>query len=226
MKKYYSQLSFSTIVLCCLGLAVVLAGIPSLIQWSLTAAIILTLLAWLIFMLIGIMISGSDFNVPEYTAKSRVPSGSQYRLKKDSPYIIRIKSLPPEPEEDGKFVRFIDDVMVAGISHYKDNAGLFIFGRVRQIRLEREPDNPHDRNAIRVLGSWKAPDGERVEVELGHLPKEVAQTIAEWPAQYPIRAILDRMFVPKGRQSPGLRLNLFWPEARWRKKLDNAAESI
>jgi hypothetical protein len=43
-----------------------------------------------------------------------------------------------------------------------------------EIRLEREPDNPHDHNAIRVIGVTESrPEG----VHLGYLPREIAKQL-------------------------------------------------
>lgn len=222
MKKNLSQMKISTLVLGALLLSAVLIGIPTFIYKGQIAAILLTILGWLILMAIGAAIAGGDFKVSVYSSHSKAGYGEQYRLEKDNPSVIRVRERPPLGPEGKKFVSYLPDVQVSGTSRRKKEVEEFIFGKKRQVRLEREPDNPHDHNAIQVYGSWMTPDGEREEEFLGYIEKDIAADIAKSAPNYPIEAVIDRMFFKHGKYSAGLRLNLFWPGAQWRKQIDKA----
>jgi hypothetical protein len=61
-------------------------------------------------------------------------------------------SYEPPPDGYGYFDKYSP---VAGCNHYREDAAAFVASGSRQIELDREPDNPHDGNAIRVLGCTK-----------------------------------------------------------------------
>lgn len=46
------------------------------------------------------------------------------------------------------------------------------------MRLVREPDNPHDRNAVAVYAAWRWKNGKQGQGKLGHLPADVAAFLA------------------------------------------------
>lgn len=79
------------------------------------------------------------------------------------------------------------------------------------ILLEREPDNPADKNAIKVVG-WI--DDPAQAIHLGYLYREDAAALAkEFPAHIPLAAALWRVFSPnKDKLWIGVRLLI--PEKR------------
>jgi hypothetical protein len=91
------------------------------------------------------------------------------------------------------------DFSVAGLHYKHDNAVLFAkwaghchnSGLEYGIRLQREPENPHDPQAIAVIGFWN--DGASYwEVPIGFVPKDYSH---QAPADAPIAAELNHVFL-------------------------------
>jgi hypothetical protein len=73
---------------------------------------------------------------------------------------------------------FFADEEVAGVQHRLSNVRAFASGRHHALRLEREPNNPHDPNAIKVIGIYKGWFFTH-RVHIGYVPAEIAEEIAE-----------------------------------------------
>ncbi|MCP8896372.1 HIRAN domain-containing protein [Shinella daejeonensis] len=76
------------------------------------------------------------------------------------------------PIPDG-FRIYRDRVPVMGVTMRKADAAAFCKGSGKQVAFEREPNNRHDPNAIRIMGSWKGWFS-RKEKMLGYVPAEDA----------------------------------------------------
>lgn len=76
----------------------------------------------------------------------------------------------PMPES---FRIYRDRVPVMGVPMRKADATAFCKGSGKQLAFQREPDNRHDPNAIRIMGSWKGWFS-RKEKMLGYVPAEDA----------------------------------------------------
>ena len=84
-----------------------------------------------------------------------------------------LRFLPEIPEG----MRILFDTEVAGIQHRLENAAIFAGGRNHELRLEPEPRNPHDPNAIKVIGVYAGWFFTHA-VHFGYVPADEAQTIA------------------------------------------------
>jgi hypothetical protein len=71
----------------------------------------------------------------------------------------------------------VADEEVAGVSHRLSDARTFVKGRSQELRLEEEPGNSHDPNAIKVIGVYKRWFTTH-SVHLGYVPAEIAKMIA------------------------------------------------
>ncbi len=67
---------------------------------------------------------------------------------------------------------------VAGIKYRREYARAFAAGRDPTLELEREPENPHDKNAIRIMGRRKTFFGSKRHF-IGYVPSGVAALIVE-----------------------------------------------
>ena len=67
---------------------------------------------------------------------------------------------------------------VSGVSFRKNEARPFVKSGSTSIYLERETDNPHDRNAIAIYGKAKKLFGVK-NYHLGFVPKEIAKKVVE-----------------------------------------------
>lgn len=121
------------------------------------------------------------------------------------PWVIRLDQSPPE----GFTVCVAESVKVVGVQRRRRQVESFVSGRNQRITLRREPDNPSDPNAIRVLGTWLDDEGHEHTAELGYLPRDEAAVIAEVAPDKPLAATIQRMFLPRGDKSPGLRLDIW-----------------
>ena len=70
-----------------------------------------------------------------------------------------------------------DRISVMGVAMRRTDVAAFCKGSDRQLALLQEPDNPYDRNAIRIVGSWKGWLF-RKEKLLGYVPAEEAAKLA------------------------------------------------
>jgi hypothetical protein len=85
----------------------------------------------------------------------------------------------------GTWVKATARVKVAGIHHRKRDVGIWVQaarlaerdGRYYGIELLPEPANPHDPNAIKVVGLADL-DGKRLAWHIGYLPRYVAKDIS------------------------------------------------
>jgi len=106
------------------------------------------------------------------------------------------------------------DVAVAGISYRFDAATEFVFGSNHRIELEREPTNPVDQNAIKVIGVWQHRGMSRRE-HLGYVPKDTAAEIAARYATSPLGAVPIVVFEPDcDHQTPGIRFDIYTPRVK------------
>lgn len=90
---------------------------------------------------------------------------------------------PSQPRPAAKHSPFMEAVPVAGTAHHREGALDFVRIAEREpvaIRLEAEPENPHDKHAIRVVGlSPSSRQGRRGEPrQIGYLPRRVAYRIS------------------------------------------------
>ena len=142
--------------------------------------------------LLSKLFGGSKTTTVEYELK---PAGTlidkdgwyyrEYQDDDDSPYTIRF-----EQDKPGDWEQIVDWCQVAGINvpERGQNVMNFFFGSYRWLGLEREPDNQYDPNAIKVIGYSKNQKGRDQAAQIGYVPRETAQTLADadvsklWPA--------------------------------------------
>jgi hypothetical protein len=94
--------------------------------------------------------------------------------------------LPPIPEGYQIYKRML---FVAGITFRKNDAALFIRSGCETLEFEREPNNPKDKNAIRVMGI--TPTARHF---VGYVPKEISKRIMKAGVFDKIRPRLDRTY--------------------------------
>jgi hypothetical protein len=114
-------------------------------------------------------------------SRSERPSGHRWRIWRDGIGLAGVVFREPV------VARFLIEVQALE-RHGEGRYGLL---------LRREPNNPHDRNALAVLGWAYSPEHCG---ELGYIPKEVSADIATTlPPDIPLAATLSRVFVPEPR---------------------------
>ncbi len=151
-----------------------------------------------------------------------------FRYPNDPPHMIRIFQNSPGG------LTYTRDVEVAGISRDDAcvNAEALIRGTDRHLTLERDPANPYDRNAIKVIGFWRDNNGNERSGQIGWVPKETARDIAKEHPDAPLAATIRKMFTPDKKRSPGMIIDIHyrnpWPPKekgkRSNKKGGGAAE--
>ena len=82
---------------------------------------------------------------------------------------IALSFLPPIPKD---YQIYVSNMTVAGISFRKNDALRFMKATEQTLELERELNNPHDRNAIKVIGVIPSN-----RYFLGYVPKGVSEQV-------------------------------------------------
>lgn len=119
----------------------------------------------------------SDQQQPQKSLfKSMAPSAKQGATAFDNP-------IPP-----GYQIFATPDV--AGMNHRKDSVIRFAHGYSQDLAMESEPDNPHDRNAIKLIGVLGA-----TRYHLGYLPKDLAEQIAATGLYDSLKVRLTRIYI-------------------------------
>jgi hypothetical protein len=90
---------------------------------------------------------------------------------------IRKHHLQSQPIPEGYQI-FEDQIPVAGIDRRRAAAKHFIQGREQALELEREPTNPKDTNAIRVMACHRGWFLRRRRM-IGYLPRSIAEQVVE-----------------------------------------------
>lgn len=94
--------------------------------------------------------------------------------------------LPPIPQGYQIYKRMLN---VAGIWLYKHDASLFIRDKCQTLELERESDNPKDKNAIRVIGITPTS-----RYFIGYVPKEISEVLVKLDLLNKVEPRLDRTY--------------------------------
>ncbi|MGO9019193.1 MAG: HIRAN domain-containing protein [Syntrophobacteraceae bacterium] len=148
---------------------------------------------------------------PIVTDPSDVQPGEEFRLEKDPKNVIRIRWR--KPQEATYPYMAVKDVSVAGISqaNVRTNVLSFIAGTERSLALVRDPQNKFDKNAIKVIGNWKTKSGGTNSGQLGWVPREIAEEIAEDKdlANAHLYPTLRTIFLPSAGKSAGLRFDIW-----------------
>jgi len=134
------------------------------------------------------------------------PKKQKPHKKTDKPGIITVNQKPPKDYTE----QVVAGVSVAGITRpeREDSVKGFIEGSARKVRLEPEPDNAYDPNAIRVMGIWKE-GGEEKEGMLGYIPKEIAADIE----QDDIVGCVNTVYRGTEDYNPGVKIDIYTTSA-------------
>jgi hypothetical protein len=82
-----------------------------------------------------------------------------------------------------------------------------------KIFLKKEPNNPVDPNAVKVMGSATV-DGEKMVAQLGYIPKEIAQELSN---EKEIDARPQTVWLPYEDRQYGLRIKILVRSAIYKK---------
>ena len=78
---------------------------------------------------------------------------------------------------------------VAGITHRKEDASLFIRGSRQSLEFELEPNNPKDKNAIKLIGVTPT-----ARYFVGYVPKEISKALIKTGLLDKVEPRLDRTY--------------------------------
>lgn len=119
-----------------------------------------------------------SFRYEEYDEASEARLNIWYRLKRwKRPNFLMIRT-----EWPNDWIVLIKEENVVGMTYDNRIDWFLMMGDYPDFRvfLEKEPDNPVDPNAIKVMGSATSDQGELITKQLGYLPKETAKRLKKY----------------------------------------------
>lgn len=151
-----------------------------------------------------------SINLPVFETRAEAPYDVLFIAKDSKPFIIHFK------QHYNGIATLTRDIAVNGISKYQSNVLDFLNGsNHRGIRIEREPNNPYDKNALKVIGIW-----EDKETLFGYVPKEYAGKVVRLYPQVEIRGILNRIYLPSAGYNLGMKITLAVNRKDFTKKIE------
>lgn len=156
------------------------------------------------------VIQRSQLNITLCESYNDVKNDVPFRLVDDQDNVIRIKqSYPIDRKWD-----IIDErqfINVAGVTFRQEEVISFIAGASRQIKLKKATSDEYP-HAIAVFGTWSDAQGKTNTQQLGYVPDEEAEDIADTISEQPdcrIVGKLIKMFIPTNtKQTAGLRIDI------------------
>lgn len=94
--------------------------------------------------------------------------------------------LPPIPQGYQIYKRML---YVAGIAYRKEDASQFIRGTLQTLEFELEPNNPKDKNAIKLMGVTPT-----ARYFVGYVPKEISKALIKTGLLDKVEPRLDRTY--------------------------------
>jgi len=123
-------------------------------------------------------IVGKHFRFMEYAVGEQIPSNTWYRIQgwKRPNFLMMNTDCPTD------WIVFIREEEVVGVTFDNRKDWFVLFGDYPgfKISLEREPENPVDPNAIKVIGSVTNDQGQLVEKQLGYISKDIAKVLKNY----------------------------------------------
>lgn len=100
---------------------------------------------------------------------------------------------------------------IVGEQHYEASHDSFLRGSECRVEIEREPENPHDPNALAVIGLWRDKAGPRRE-KLGYLPREFSSEVATTrPADMEMLAVAVSTYTSRRDGYRNMKVDLYEP---------------
>lgn len=100
---------------------------------------------------------------------------------------------------------------LVGEQHYTTSHDSFLRGSECRLEILREPDNPHDENALAVMGLWRDKAGERRE-KLGYLPRQFsAEVAATRPRDLEMRAVAISTYTSRRDGYRNMKVDVYEP---------------
>lgn len=98
------------------------------------------------------------------------------------------------------------------VEPHRSAVARFADGSEQRLSLEAEPDNPHDKNAVKVIGHFKK-WATTSAVMLGHVPREIAEALAATHLLPDVAPRLTFVRVREG-QTPTVQFDLLIPKEK------------
>lgn len=149
-------------------------------------------------------------SIPIIDDPSKRKYNEPFRRSDDDENIVRIIQKPPK----GTPKKVAELVSIAGIKRREKEALKVITSESFSMRLEKEPDNPYDKNAIKVFGDCEI-NGEETSYFLGYIPKEEAKKLAKYEV---LKATVRMIFLPTSTKTIGFRLDIWSKRENKQKK--------
>ena len=152
------------------------------------AALILITVLLLIFVVLAVLfiakLGSAKAGGGEYTV-ARPPQGHGYveeTLTDDGENYYHVKRGQGRTfvhqARAGAWKKIVYETILVGVNYHPEATKRFLNARAPWLDLEREPDNKHDPNAIKVMSTWRKPDGTVHREHIGYVSREEAAVIS------------------------------------------------
>lgn len=159
--------------------------------------ILLVILAWILFVLFTL--KSSQDTVKE-TASTLPSISGAFELVGKREYE---NSTYFSYRVNRRYKKLAQRLAIRGISRHKDEAEMFCYSKDKSLGLEREKDNPKDKNAIKIFGNG---------YELGYVPKEAVGLLAPiMDRGVPLYARVDGVWETNDGRTVGVEFSI-WGE--------------
>jgi hypothetical protein len=88
----------------------------------------------------------------------------------------------------------IEEVVILGIEYRKESAFQFCSGKAQRLTLQCDSANPHDFNAIQIIGHFQY-GGVNQSAILGYIPAKIAASIVSEGKDYVADVLLNRVWI-------------------------------
>ncbi|MDR6225724.1 HIRAN domain-containing protein [Desmospora profundinema] len=143
------------------------------------------------------------FSSPIISEPTKRGFDNVFRLEKDDENVLRINQHQPKgcPRKVAEFLPIV------GMTKENRDVGAkkFILGENRKLELRKQPDNPYDKNAIRVYGHCTYKD-EKLTIMLGYVPREEAKKLVKFDE---LKATVKVMYYPTQSKNIGIRMDVW-----------------
>ncbi|QQK80690.1 hypothetical protein HUG20_12805 [Salicibibacter cibi] len=148
--------------------------------------------------------------VPTIDDPTKRKLNEAYRRSGDPENMIRVN----QPKPKGTSKKVIEFVPIAGIQKREKDALKFATSENISLELEKEANNPYDKNAVKVYGNYTINENENT-IFLGYVPGKYTEQLSSYNT---LNATIKTIYFPTEKKGIGFRMDI-WGERNNKKTI-------